>query len=331
MSYTRTNKPYYSNKPRSFEKAERWNHDGFDRLENDERKKDYNENRKTKNVWNKDKESNYSGNKYPERDNSEKENVTAQKEKWQHDKFDETDKQSSKETTSKQARQKRPDQVLYRPPRQRGQIPESKGSGAKETDSVADTPRLKSKNYFDLDTTADLDSRNDDERYHEERCSVSSESTAHSDKAKLDEYISKYGSNQKDLVLSSIDVSPADQSMVAYPVFELCLILADGKPVELKVFESNEEEIEGLLDKFCELNEIFGDLRLHLKIYIVKCLRMQQVFDDKKLEALYDSLLEANYKLLQGEFELQKNELNYSMIQGENEGEGFKDDEQLLL
>lgn len=55
---------------------------------------------------------------------------------------------------------------------------------------------------------------------------------------------------------------------------------------------------------------------------------MQQVYDDKKLEALYDNLLSLNYKLIQENPEqISTLGLNYSPIPCHNDEDGLKEDE----
>lgn len=126
-----------------------------------------------------------------------------------------------------------------------------KGRDTDSVDTNTDTAsRLGSKNYFDLDTTVDFDTKCDEEKYTEERFSVCSESTAHSEKIKPEEYVSKSGSKQKESTICSTDVSPVDQSLASYPVFELSLTLFDGKMVDLRLFES---VINSVVDLFLML------------------------------------------------------------------------------
>lgn len=84
MSYSRTQKPYYSNnKPRASEKSDRWDHGGFDKLESEEKNKYFADSRKPKNRWNRDCGSTSESTQYTERATPEK--VTSQpSDKWQH-------------------------------------------------------------------------------------------------------------------------------------------------------------------------------------------------------------------------------------------------------
>lgn len=86
-------------------------------------------------------------------------------------------------------------------------------------------------NKFNDNNTLRIPSREED------RDSVCSDSTTHSEKEKTDEYVSKAGSTQRDSLLGSEDISPAEKPRDMSPIFELTLTLFDGETVDFKISE----------------------------------------------------------------------------------------------
>lgn len=174
----------------------------------------------------------------------------------------------------------------------------SNNSNSQKSDKADDnieTPKASHIKGFDLCSLDDHD------KHDEERLSISSESTAHSEKVRSEEIT--YNSiaktdQQKGNASSSIDALPvsAEKPRRTIPVFVLSIML-EAQEVDLKIYE-NDEDTEATIDKFCTDNQITGDLVLYLKISIVKALCALELLNAKKLEDLYFKLLNINYKLL---------------------------------
>ena len=199
---------------------------------------------------------------------------------------------------------KKPDQMLYRPPRNRGQETQSKShataldnSVSMKSDKSEETGvlgRSARKDTFELDSVEDPETKKDEERY-----SVSSESTANSEKLGLEDANSKKVETQKGSFLSNADNSPSNRPATNNPIFELCVKLYNCSVTSLKI--ANEDDYESVLDRFCIEKQIEDEDSLPLKIQIVKYMLMAKNFDATKLHSLYEKLLLANYQRLLNE------------------------------
>lgn len=150
------------------------------------------------------------------------------------------------------------------------------------------------KDTFELDSVDDPETKKDEERY-----SVSSESTANSEKLGLEDAHSKKVETQKGSFLSNADNSPSNKLSANGPIFELCVKLYNCSVASLKI--AAEDDCESILDRFCIDNQIEDEDSLPLKIQIVKCMLMTKTFDFVKLNSLYEKLLLANYQRLLNE------------------------------
>lgn len=111
----------------------------------------------------------------------------------------------------------------------------SNNSISQKSEENAETPKV-NRNPFDLQSFEDREYKLD-----EELCSVSSESTAHSEKLRNDEDGSKLTlkeAMQKDSLISSVDVSTVDKLSSSCPIFEFSVVLPDGISAELRFYES---------------------------------------------------------------------------------------------
>lgn len=285
-------KPYksYSYKPYANQTA-RWDHGGFEQLEREERsQRDFGyQNRRKKHFT----YEQTSGKLY---DNEKSKSHTLTDVAIQDEKQKQVELQQKAEPYTKHyIEKKRPDRVLYKPPKQRDQQKEVVLQ--RNSSTISETPKSDQAEQMDsfLKNTADLTSI---EAQDEERYSVTSESTNNSDKTQNEEIALSKCEQRNSSLLSPGDLSLQEKSFVSQPLFELTVTLYDGTIAELKIFDSAEEDYEAIIDEFCSFYQIEEEDCLPIKIQIVKYMLCENALDTNRLNALFGKLLEANYELL---------------------------------
>jgi len=132
---------------------------------------------------------------------------------------------------------------------------------------------------------------------------ISNVSTAISDRHKWDDDNLNSNSKSDNKSEAKDKLTPTNTEDISgrssiVPSAGIEILLSNGASSELIKIYDNEDDYEALLDKICVDNQIKGAFSLHLKIYILKNMKDAKVFDTRKIDQLYNKLLDINFKVI---------------------------------
>jgi len=217
--------------------------------------------------------------------------------KWLHDKYDsiqsnfDPNSKTSQAAEAQNKRSKRPDIALYsaRNKHNRNSDTPNTNSSATSRNDVSTPKNLYSKTLMGNEEK-DITPFEDDSK-----SITSNVSTAFSERIKSTEediFINR-DINLAEKGSSGFSGSKKDDSHV---LFEITLD-NDRFTDNIKVYD-NEEDYESFLEKICYQNDVKGDVALHLKIYILYLIKNSNFPEFRRIESLYNRLLEENYNLI---------------------------------
>jgi hypothetical protein len=330
MSYSyskKTVKTYHKSK---FQDNDRWDHSGFDQLQQEQYEKDNKSSRPITKI--KKPRKNHPDNTLMA-DNldmlkGDKKN-NRESMKWQHDKYEESVSQHSYSSTSQEnsyrRKDKKPDKPLYsvrEKQTKQDDVVKTPGSSFQSSaikydknDENFETPKMKS----NTESFVSLAGEKETVVMEDDKSSISNVSTAISDRNKPwdDDNLNSSSKNEnrsdtkdKQLTHNTVEDSSGRPSLVPSAGIEL-VIAGPSTSETIRIFD-NEDDYTTLLEKICSDHHIQGQFALQFKIFILKHMRDSNLFDFRRIDGLYNKLLDINFKVLM--YETNKDNLDDSIL-----------------
>jgi len=214
-----------------------------------------------------------------------------------------------KEDDTKRKKERRPDKPLYSV-----RSKQHKNDELFNTNTTS-TPRSgkfdeftpKAKNYKDILLTEDKDTT----PFEDDKSFISNVSTAISERRNLEDELLNYKESKLDILheRGTSEKGMSSKKEDSHVLFELCI--DSEKPTEIIKVYDNEEDYETFLENVCSNLGIKNELALYFKIYVVKQI-IDSHSDPKRIEPLFNKLLDINYKLMMLEYN--KSNLDDSLL-----------------